>query len=678
MLRRALLLAFTCVPVAQAAPPPPLLDEGVVAALAGELSGEAAKRNLEVISGSHRMLGSRGFHAAAEFIAGRLRDYGLEDVEILQFPADGETMFGTQKSRRGWDADSAELWELAQVNDQWTRSVRIGDWSSMPLTLAQGSESGDATADLVDVDSGTEESDYAGKDVRGRLVLVSAQPGAVQALAIDRLGAAGIVSYAQNQRTAWSGDDPNLVRWGHLDSFATTPTFAFMVSLKQAREWQARLAAGETVRLEAFVRAGRHPSQLEVVTARIQGADPRLAAEEIAFGCHLDHPHPGANDNASGCAAILEVARTYAQLIRTGRLPRPARSLRFIWPPEIEGTTVLLNARPDIAGRIVALVHLDMVGGAPETKAVFHVTRTHASLPTFVNDVGAAFGRFVNEQSLAHASGEDVPYPLVAPEGGKEALLAEMSPASTGSDHAVYVDSSFGIPAVYLNDWPDRYIHTTGDLPARIDPTKLKRAGFIGGAAGWYLANLGPSQAPALVELIERGQLERTAQMLRRRGSLAADEADVLSRFHWQYERGVIDSVARFVALTDAQQRRLHERIDALARLYGSGGVAPRAAGTGAVVYRRNPDLKGPLEDFSYEYLVDRLGRERAEALRLPGYSGSGYGEAAYAFEALNFVDGRRSVQAIRDALSAEFGPVPLDLVVEYLGALAEIGVVSR
>jgi hypothetical protein len=102
-----------------------------------------------------------------------------------------------------------------------------------------------------------------------------------------------------------------------------------------------------------------------------------------------------------------------------------------------------------------------------------------------VNDVAEHFGEFVNEQSDKFASGDDSYYPLVAPEGGKEPLMAEMAPFSLGSDHQVYTDSSFGIPAIYLNDWPDRYIHTNFDTPANVDPTKLKRAAFIGAASGY-------------------------------------------------------------------------------------------------------------------------------------------------------------------------------------------------
>src|SRR5437016_10042665 len=76
---------------------PPLLPEKDVAALANELSGETAKRNLEGIARFHRQRGSQGFHAAAELVAERLRAYGLSEVATLQFPAEGKIFYGTQR-----------------------------------------------------------------------------------------------------------------------------------------------------------------------------------------------------------------------------------------------------------------------------------------------------------------------------------------------------------------------------------------------------------------------------------------------------------------------------------------------------------------------------------------------------------------------------------------------------
>src|SRR5687767_13407761 len=92
-----------------------LLADRVVAALAAELSGEVAKRNLEVVSREHRMRGSRGFRAAAEHIAAQLRAYGLAEVRIEEFPADGKIFYGTQRSRPPWDAEFAELWEMRET-----------------------------------------------------------------------------------------------------------------------------------------------------------------------------------------------------------------------------------------------------------------------------------------------------------------------------------------------------------------------------------------------------------------------------------------------------------------------------------------------------------------------------------------------------------------------------------
>src|ERR1700730_13210874 len=91
----------------------PLLPEKDMAGLANEVSGETAKRNLEGLARLHRQRGSAGLHAAAELVAERARAYGLSDVAILQFPADGKIFYGTQRSRPGWDAEAGELWAVA-------------------------------------------------------------------------------------------------------------------------------------------------------------------------------------------------------------------------------------------------------------------------------------------------------------------------------------------------------------------------------------------------------------------------------------------------------------------------------------------------------------------------------------------------------------------------------------
>jgi len=319
------------------------------------------------------------------------------------------------------------------------------------------------------------------------------------------------------------------------------------------------------------------------------------------------------------------------------------------------------------------VIHLDMVGGrADVTKAIFHVTRSPASLPTFVNDVAEAFGRFVNEETYTHAAGGTADYPLVDPEGTRQALLARMAPFSPGSDHQVWTEGSFRVPAIYLNDWPDRYIHTHADRVSNIDPTKLLRAAFIAGASGYYLANLGDEGTDELLDVVVRHALERTARALERAAQLRGAEASNLLARHLDYEAGVFASIAAFADIGTDGRRRAGEALAGLRRFVG-----PAAAGAveDGRVCRRSPEPKGPMWGFGYSYLEDHLERKGVERPGLLGYSGLWGSD--YAYEVLNLVDGERTVSAVRDAVAAIYGPVPLELVAEYLDALAAIGVLD-
>jgi hypothetical protein len=674
---------------------PPLLAEKDVAAIAGEISGETAKRNLEGIARFHRQRGSKGFHEAAELVAERLRAYGLSDVAILQFPADGKNFYGTQRSRPAWDAERGDL-NLLQADtlpcyceevcyethcESPISEYPMESYEWEPIVLAEDSESANVMAELVDVGEGTKESDYAGKDVKGKIVLVSAQPGAVQDLAIGKFGAVGIVSYAQNQKTAWSGENQDAIRWGHLETFSANKTFGFMVSLRTAHGLKERVAKGEKIRLHAVVKAGKHPGNYEVVTTTIPGADAKLKEEEIAFSCHLDHQRPGANDNASGCAAILEVARTLQKLIGEGKLARPARTIRFIFPPEIEGTLALLNGKPEFAKRIKAVVHMDMVGGGPETKAVFHVTRGPMSLPSFVQDVAWAFAEWVNEESYEFAATGKAEYPMVSAEGGKEPLRAEYSAYTMGSDHDVYQDSSFGIPAIYLNDWPDRFIHTNLDAPGNIDATKLKRAGFIGAASGYFLARLNEENVEEALRLVRLDIARLVIEIAWKRTQVSAYDGGEIQRFAGTQLRPLVKSVTNFVGVPFERGTPTLAQIGQNFDRNGEG-MSLRAlndGGESARRYRRKSNLKGPMTVFGFDYFaVEWAKRGHTTKPKLSEYEGLWGGGEEYAYEVLNFADGKRNVQEIDDAISAEYGPVPLEMVEEYLKALEEIRVVEE
>lgn len=650
---------------------PPLITTAEAEMLAAELSGVTAKSTIGEISRHHRMRGSEGFRAAAELIQDRLTHYGLEEVELISLPADGILYYGTQRSRPAWNASFAELREQKPKKKKWVDGDLIASWAENPLSLAQDSISGRAEGELVDVGAGTAESDYAGKDVRGKLVLVSAQPGAAAPLAVGKYGAAGIVSWAQNQKQAWWGEDAGLIRWGHLDTWEH-PTFAFMVSPDQAGEWKEQMAGGKAVRLRAHVEAKREPGAYLIPTAVIPG---RNRVQEIVFSCHLDHPNPGANDNASGCAAILEIARGLQALIKAGKLPQPERTIRFVWPSEIEATIALLNARPAVGVGAVANVHMDMVGGRhATTKSVLRVGGSPPSLPSFIGDVGFALARWVNDQSLAYADTGTAAFPLTEPGGEKDALRAVIGGFSEGSDHQVWTEGSWRVATLYVNDWPDRYIHTDRDVPANIDPTKVKRAMFIAAASAWYLANVGKKDSESLFAAVNAEGFERAARTARQAEAMRLSGAPVeeignLMSQRVRYEIDLRDSVTRF-GLTSPIAARAREAAAA-------AFAAPAPIRGDNPIYLRRPALKGPMDGFGYSWFDDRLkqaGLERPKLLdRVSPHDGPSFG-----YEALNLVDGKRNVQDIRNALAASAGPVPVDEVAQYLAVLERLGVIER
>jgi hypothetical protein len=652
-----------------------LVSETVLSQIAAEVSGEEAKRNLDTLTLEHRTRASRQFDVATAHIMSKLEQYGLEETRLLRYPADGKTMFGTQKSRPAWNVEYAELWEVKRSQGRTIRVRRYADWSAMPLSLAQDSLSGEATALLVDVGTGRSSEDYKGRDVHGKLVLTSSQPEDIVDRAVGRHGAAGIVSYAANQKTAWWKEDERLVRWGHIGSFPATSSFAFMISLGEARALQLRLAGGEEILMHAKVDAAHAAGEYAFAEAAITGADPRLKEQEVLFTCHLDHPRPGANDNASGCVAILEVARSLKALVDEAILPRPARTIRFLWPAEIEGSIIYLAERRD-ASLIKANIHMDMVGGGPETKAVFRISGGPLSVPSFISDVGFEVGRFVNEQTEAFASGATVPFPLNAPEGGKEPLLALMEGIDMGSDHDVFREGTWRIPGLYLHDWPDRYIHTNFDSAAMIDPTKLRRAAFIGAVNAWFLANMSDRDVPGVLSLLRRNALQRSGDLLERRKPLDDVDVAAVTRIHFEVERRKVESIREFARLSAPQLDMTAAFLEELSDLVGAPDLLE--ATPDSLVYERNPAVKGPMSAFGYSFVHDRYGDERFAALALPAYTGSHGSGGEYAYEALNLVDGQRTVGRIRDWLTAELGPVPVEHVSEYLAALESIGVVRR
>jgi aminopeptidase YwaD len=666
-------------------------------------TGTAPYENLRFLTGLHRVPATDAFDQAADFVLRKATEYGLNDAHAERFEIDGQTHYGLMRSYFGWKVQSASLWQTGPEPNL------IADWSADPIRLADYSRSADVSAQLIDVGDGTKNADYTGKEVRGKIVLADGVLAEVQALAVIKLGAAGIVSDMRNQSTAWSGLDPTLIRWGHLD--ARQPGgFAFMVSKATATALRAQMTAGHPVTLHAQIQAEVGPGHWTVVTATIPGDNPR--AGEIVYSCHLDHERPGANDNGSGCVTILESARVLHRLISEGRLPRPARTLRFIWSPEIEGTMAFLAMHPEIRSAMHADVHMDMVGGDPfKNKSILHVTETPWSLPSYVTDVGAAIADAIRAGASAYTEdGSDAAAAVLEDRNGapgtRNAFFVDQTPYEEGSDHDVYDSSTLAIPSLYLRDWPDIYIHTDHDSLSQIDATKLRRVALLGAASGYTYAALRSAQVPALLPFFAARSQQRLAksfegaQGLLRNGTIAPTDAgfeahnliaqalqreSAMLRNFVSEANGNPGSVAKPIEALKSQAAILDEWLDATASQLGLEDTRGTPRWRSQPIALRIPHRIGEFGPLSYQnddVLQARLGAARVakiqllsgDSSRLLNAQGTG---AIFAYEILNFVDGKRTVADIRDAVSAEFFPLPLATVADYLQACEEAKVIT-
>ena len=133
----------------------------------------------------------------------------------------------------------------------------------------------------------------------------------------------------------------------------------------------------------------------------------------------------GANDNTSGSASILEMGRTYLRLINEGKLPRPKRTIHFLWVPEIIGTNAWLDAHPDVEKTLIADLNFDMEGlGLSRGGARWVLYRTPDSFPTYLNDVGQSVTEWLSDVNQERVRFRDNGYrftlPVLSPNGSRD------------------------------------------------------------------------------------------------------------------------------------------------------------------------------------------------------------------------------------------------------------------
>jgi hypothetical protein len=342
-----------------AQPPPPPPEPGLAAITAASLLADVTHLSSPRYDG--RLSGSPGYVAAARWAAARFAALGLEPGGDAGADGDGWLQWFTTEYN--------EITASPRLETVDAEGIVTACQPGADFTARGFSGSGELAAPVAFIGYGLSQpargyDDFAGVDVKGKIVLcfkpnpawapdstgwdAQSQTPRQKSLAARAHGAVALLWF----ETAAAGKTARAPIGSVLHGPGEQPLDFPQLEISEAVAERLLGGSGEAVRLRALIDQEKKPHSQALPTratvavqARyeaahptcnvvgvLRGSDPALADKPLVIGGHLDHVgrqgsgfyFPGANDNASGSAAVLRLAEAFT------RAGRPARTVVFV------------------------------------------------------------------------------------------------------------------------------------------------------------------------------------------------------------------------------------------------------------------------------------------------------------------------------------------------------------
>jgi aminopeptidase YwaD len=362
-----------------------------------------------------RVAGTEGERKTADQIIKRFKSYGLEVKEqkfpFLQFINHGGTL---------------------TINQPEQKQVTTSPLTYSPRTPEQG-----ITAELVWAKLG-KESDFAGLDVKGKIALI--QRGELnfyeKTQNAAKAGAAGVIIY--NNTT------------GPVNGTLGQPSDVPALGITQAdgEHLAQLLSQGQKVNATIHAKTEMKTTTSQNIIGTLKAKKKPNKATTLVIGAHYDGVDtPAANDNASGTATLLEVARVLSKY----KAAKDTNITFIAFGAEengLLGSKYYVNElKPEEKANIKAMINMDMVG------------------------VGDRLGILTGSENSQSFIAD------LAEEKAKRLQLPYERSFSTRSDHAPFEEA--GIPVVFFHYMDDPNYHTDQDTIDKIQKEDLQNAGVI-------------------------------------------------------------------------------------------------------------------------------------------------------------------------------------------------------
>jgi len=458
---------------------------------------------------------SPNFAIAARYLAAHLEAYGFKGA------VNGSFLQTFQVAASKADPARTTL-ELTLAGNP--AALKFGE----DFLISAAGGSGDAAGQIVFVGAGVsapeqKHDDYAGRDVKGKIVLVvPTVPAGMDAASLKESeqgpgaakahGAAGLLVIPPERFSQFLRDKSTVQRFatretvalgretdGKLPSLSLTPDTAEKLlataglNLKTAYENARKKDPPQNKPVEASARMSVVLQQTRTTTQNVagilEGTDPELKNEYVVLSAHYDHLKTGANgeiyhgadDDGSGTSAVLAIARAMS-------LQRPKRSVLVVFHAGEELGLLGSQYNTDVApvvplNKMVVDLNIDMIGrskpAGDNQPADAHLTDANTVYLVGADRISPELNE-LSEETNSQFQKLKLDYYYNDPNNPERIYYR--------SDHWNY--AKHGVPIIFYFDGTHVDYHKPTDTVDKIDFGKMTQIARLVFETGWRIANL--------------------------------------------------------------------------------------------------------------------------------------------------------------------------------------------
>ncbi|MCK0144177.1 DUF4910 domain-containing protein [Arenibacter sp. F26102] len=468
--------------------------------LRSNITGELAYETTAFVEQFWRVVGNEGFNKSIYKIADGLEAAGY----VLEDNASNTDRFTYRIENRPlelptWEIVDAEL-SLVGINEPL---LSYASNRNMVYQNSTSTPKNGTTAEIIFVKNLDELQRVS---VRGKIIFTELNIIEIYKEGVLKKGALGIVSY-DNPAYLQPEKNVNSIQFRSLP-YDSKNTWGIALSYQAKEKLKAALEKGK-VFAKVNISSKMYPSEELTVVANIKGSE--IPEERIVFSAHIQEP--GANDNASGVGAQLEIASMAAKLIKKGGIDAH-RTMTFLWGDEIISTKRYLQENEKRAATVKWGLSLDMVGeNTAITGGSFLIEKMPdpSAIWTRGKDKHTEWGGklLTLEDMKPHYLNDYIIHTFMN-QGKAAQWTVNTNPYEGGSDHTPFLDSH--IPGLLLWHFTDQFYHTDSDRMDKVSQETLKNVSIAALASALTLVNGDSYTAMDIVEIVKEAATTRLAE----------------------------------------------------------------------------------------------------------------------------------------------------------------------